>query len=63
VISDRSAVVEREEGTKRKREERGVSLVEYALLVGLISITVLASIFLLSSSVSETFSEVAEPLS
>ncbi len=63
MISDRSAVVEREEGTKRKREERGVSLVEYALLVGLISITVLASIFLLSSSVSETFSEVAEPLS
>ena len=37
-------------------------MVEYALLIGLISMSVLASVYLLSSSISETFSEVAEPL-
>lgn len=47
---------------KSNREELGVSMVEYALLVGLIAVTVLASIYLLSSSISETFSQVSEPL-
>lgn len=46
----------------RKKDERGVSMVEYALLIGLISVSVLASVYLLSSSISETFSQVSEPL-
>lgn len=55
-------VVKRQLLGQSKEDERGVSLVEYALLVGLISVTVLASIFLLSSSISGTFSEVSQPL-
>ncbi len=59
---DNSGVVEEQLQAKRKKEERGVSMVEYALLIGLISVTVLASVYLLSSSMSETFSQVSEPL-
>lgn len=59
---DNTAIVKEKLQAKRNKEERGVSMVEYALLIGLISMSVLASVYLLSSSISETFSEVAEPL-
>ena len=48
--------------THVSRDEEGASLVEYALLVALIAIVALVAISAVGSSVSESFSEVAETL-
>lgn len=42
--------------------ERGASMVEYAVLVGMIAIIALVALQVLGQKVSGTFSEVAEPL-
>jgi pilus assembly protein Flp/PilA len=45
------------------RDERGASLVEYALLVALIAIVCIAAITLLGSNSSAKFSTVADSIS
>jgi len=45
------------------KEEKGASMVEYALLVVLIAIIALVAVRLAGSEVSRTFSEVASGLS
>lgn len=42
--------------------ERGASLVEYALLVALIAVVVIGAITLLSGSIEDTFSSVSTEL-
>jgi pilus assembly protein Flp/PilA len=42
---------------RRKREERGASLVEYALLIGLIAIVSFAGVKLLGQHSSTSFSD------
>ena len=44
-------------------EEKGASMVEYALLVVLIAIVALVAVRLAGSEVSETFSDIASGLS
>ncbi len=44
------------------KDEKGASMVEYALLVVLIAIIALVAIALAGSEVSETFSEIASGL-
>lgn len=46
----------------RLQDDRGASLVEYALLVALIAIVCIAAITLLGSSASDKFSTVANSL-
>ena len=46
--------------SNRSCNERGASLVEYALLVALIAVVAIASIRVLGRSVSERFSNVSE---
>jgi pilus assembly protein Flp/PilA len=43
-------------------DERGATLVEYALLVALIAIVCIGAVTLLGSSVSGQFSSITEPL-
>ena len=45
------------------REERGASMVEYALLVVLIAIVALVAVQFAGTQVSETFSEIGSSLS
>ena len=45
------------------KDEKGASMVEYALLVVLIAIVALVAVRLAGSEVSETFSEIASGLS
>jgi len=45
------------------RDERGASMVEYALLVVLIAIIALVAISIAGEEVSETFSDIASGLS
>ena len=44
--------------TSRIDDERGASLVEYALLVALIAVVCIAAVTALGSSVSQKFSEI-----
>ena len=44
------------------KEEKGASMVEYALLVVLIAIIALVAVALAGSAVSETFSEIGSAL-
>lgn len=46
----------------RREDERGASLVEYALLVALIAVVCIAAISLLGTSASDKFSTVANSL-
>ena len=48
--------------TSRIDDERGASLVEYALLVALIAVVCIAAVTALGQSASEKFSEVASSL-
>ena len=48
--------------SEEKQNERGASLVEYALLVALIAVVAITSIRVLGRSVSEKFSTVAEDI-
>ncbi len=45
------------------QDEEGASMVEYALLVALIAVVVIAAALFLGESVSEKFSEVGDTLS
>ena len=45
------------------REEKGASMVEYALLVVLIAIVALVAVQIAGTEVSETFSDIASGLS
>ena len=47
---------------RRRRKEKGASLVEYALLVALIAVVAIASIRLLGRSISEKFSGIASDI-
>ena len=49
--------------TSWMREEKGASMVEYALLVVLIAIVALVAVQIAGTEVSETFSEIASGLS
>ena len=44
------------------KDERGASMVEYALLVALIAVVVIAAALFLGEEISEKFSEVGETL-
>lgn len=44
---------------KKNNKEKGASLVEYALLVGLIAVVAIAAIKVLGTSVSQQFSSIA----
>ncbi len=46
----------------RLMREDGASLVEYALLVALIAVVAIVAITVVGTSVSETFSEIADDL-
>jgi len=48
--------------TSWMREEKGASMVEYALLVVLIAIVALVAVQIAGTEVSETFSEIASGL-
>ena len=48
--------------TSRIDDERGASLVEYALLIALIAVVCIAAVTALGSSASEKFSEVDSSL-
>jgi Flp pilus assembly pilin Flp len=48
--------------TSWMREEKGASMVEYALLVVLIAIVALVAVQIAGNEVSETFSEIADGL-
>ena len=48
--------------TSRIDDERGASLVEYALLVALIAVVCLAAVTALGTTASEKFSEVSSSL-
>ena len=43
-------------------DERGASLVEYALLVALIAVVVIGAVTLLGTTASDTFSDVSDSL-
>ena len=45
------------------RDEEGASMVEYALLVALIAVVVIAAALFLGEEISEKFSEVGQTLS
>ncbi|MDP9223068.1 MAG: Flp family type IVb pilin [Actinomycetota bacterium] len=45
------------------KDERGASLVEYALLVALIAVVCIAAVSLLGSSASEKFSNIGSAIS
>lgn len=45
-----------------KREERGATLIEYALLAALIAVALIASMRLLQGSVSQSFSSIGSSL-
>jgi pilus assembly protein Flp/PilA len=49
--------------TSWMREEKGASMVEYALLVVLIAIVALVAVQIAGTEVSETFSDIASGLS
>ena len=49
--------------TSRFQDEKGASMVEYALLVVLIAIVAIVAIRLAGSNVSDTFSTIADALS
>jgi pilus assembly protein Flp/PilA len=44
----------------RVQEERGATAVEYALMVALIAVVIIAAVSLLGENASETFSTVAD---
>jgi pilus assembly protein Flp/PilA len=48
--------------TKQSREERGASLVEYALLLALIAVVCIVAVTLLGTSTSHKFSQVGSAL-
>jgi pilus assembly protein Flp/PilA len=48
--------------TRQIREERGASLVEYALLVALIAVVCIVAVSLLGTSASHKFSQVGSAL-
>jgi pilus assembly protein Flp/PilA len=47
----------------RAQEERGATAVEYALMVALIAVVIIATVTLLGQSASEKFGEVEEAVS
>lgn len=53
-----SDLVKKEE----KKEEKGASMVEYALLVALIAVIAIAGVRILGGAVSESFSETSSAL-
>jgi pilus assembly protein Flp/PilA len=49
-------------GRKAEIEERGATAVEYALMVGLIAVAIIASVTLLGGKVKTTFNRIANTL-
>jgi pilus assembly protein Flp/PilA len=49
-------------GRRAEIDERGATAVEYALMVGLIAVAIIATVSLLGSKVQKTFNEIAETL-
>jgi pilus assembly protein Flp/PilA len=49
-------------GRRAEIDERGATAVEYALMVGLIAVAIIATVSLLGSKVQKTFNDIAETL-
>jgi pilus assembly protein Flp/PilA len=49
-------------GRRAEIDERGATAVEYALMVGLIAVAIIATVSLLGSKVQKTFNNIANTL-
>jgi pilus assembly protein Flp/PilA len=52
-------VINQKEGMDKKNNERGATMVEYAVMVALIAVVVIAAVRVLGSSVSQQMSSAA----
>ena len=61
-MTQQETVTKKNNSDENKRSERGASLVEYALLVGLIAVVCIAGIRLFGQRASQSFSLIANQL-
>jgi len=61
-MTKQDTITKKDISVEDKRSERGASLVEYALLVGLIAVVCIAGISLFGQRASQNFSAIANQL-